>query len=272
MCGDAVQIWPCALDDSWLRDSGPTFLVGDHGGLAIVDWKFNAWGGKYEPHAADAALKRIIAERLGLPLVTNRLVAEGGALVSDGEGTIITTESCLLHANRNAHLDRREVEAELLETLGAEKVVWLPGDPSEVETNGHVDCIASFVTPGCVMMPDPRTASGALREMLEQNRQALAAQTDARGRQFEILDILAAPDLDIDDPRYQASYLNYYLANGAVIMPAHGVPQDATAKAMVEAAFPTREVVQLRLHALPYGGGAIHCVTQQQPSRRLGLA
>ncbi|MDQ3143877.1 MAG: agmatine deiminase family protein [Pseudomonadota bacterium] len=266
LCGDLVRIWICPIDDSWIRDSGPTFLVGDHGGLAIVDWAFNAWGYKYQPYAADAALKRGIAEDLGLPLVTNRLIAEGGAILSDGEGTVITTKSCLLNANRNRGLDQAAIEAELLDTLGADKIVWLPGDIGEVETDGHVDCLASIVAPGRVMMGDPATTYGARREILQENRRALLAQADAQGRRFEIIDIPVAPSLDVADPRHQPSYVNFYIANGAVVMPGHGIAADADARAAVAAAFPEREVVQLLLEALPYGGGSIHCITQHQPS------
>ncbi len=266
LCGNAVRIWQCAIDDSWMRDSGPTFLLGSKGGLAIVDWSFNAWGGKYEPHLADAALKRGIAEALALPLMTNRLVAEGGAILSDGEGTILTTESCLLNANRNKGLSRSEVEEELLAALGADKIVWLPGDAGEIETDGHVDCLASFVAPGRVMLEDPETSDPARREILQNNWATLKAATDARGRQFEILPMPASPLKDAD-PRWQPSYINFYIANDAVIMPGHGVSTDADAKAAIAAAFPDREVVQLILPNLPFGGGSIHCITQHQPAR-----
>ncbi|WP_197279222.1 agmatine/peptidylarginine deiminase [Novosphingobium sp. AAP1] len=265
-CGDAVTPFIAPIDDSWMRDSGPTFVRGSKGGLAVVNWAFNAWGRKYHPYAADAALKRRMAEQLGLPLVTCPLTAEGGAILSDGEGTVITTESCLLHANRNLGLTRAQVEAELLAALGAEKIVWLPGDAAEVETDGHVDCLAAVVRPGVVMMEDPATASGARAETLAANRAALLAQRDARGRPFAIIDLPAAPTIDPRDARHQPSYVNFYIANGAVIMPGHGVPQDDAARAAVAAAFPDRAVVQLVLPALPYGGGSIHCITQHQPA------
>lgn len=267
LCGNGITIWPAMIDDSWMRDSGPTFVRGDLGGLAVVDWRFNAWGSKYAPYKSDAALKRNLAEVLGVPLVRTKLVSEGGAILSDGDGTIITTESCLLNPNRNAGMTREEVEVELLEALGAEKIVWLPGDLAEVETDGHIDCLASIVAPGRVMLEDPATERGARAEVLAENRRALQSQTDARGRRFDIIDMVAAPRISAIDRRHQASYLNFYLPNGAAVMAAHGVPSDADAKAVVAAAFPDREVVQLRLEALPYGGGSIHCITQHQPSR-----
>lgn len=273
ICGPTINILQGQIDDSWMRDSGPTFLRGAKAGLAIADWGFNAWGGKYEPHSADAALKRRIAEHLGSPLASSKLVAEGGAILSDGEGTILTTESCLLNPNRNPGMSKAEIEGELLSALGAEKVVWLPGNPDETETDGHVDCIACIVSPGQVMMADPATASDESRAMIEANRAALLAQTDARGRRFRLLDIPAAPRIDREDARHQPTYINFYIANGGVIMPGHHDPSDEPARQAVASAFPDREVVQLFLDALPYGGGSIHCITQHQPSanRTFGL-
>jgi agmatine deiminase len=266
LCGDLVNPIVAPIDDSWMRDSGPTFVQGSKGGLAVVNWAFNAWGQKYHPYAADAALKQRIAEYLGLPLVTCPLTAEGGAILSDGQGTVITTESCLLHANRNLGFTRAQVEAELQAALGAAKIVWLPGDAGEVETDGHVDCLAAIVRPGVVMMEDPATAPPSRASTLAANRAALLAQRDAKGRAFTILNIPAAPTIDANDARHQPSYVNFYIANDAVIMPGHGVPQDAAARAAVAAAFPDREVVQLVLPTLPYGGGSIHCITQHQPA------
>lgn len=266
LCGDAVTPFVAPIDDSWMRDSGPTFVRGSKGGLAVVNWAFNAWGQKYRPYTADAAIKRRIAEHLGLPLVTCPLTAEGGAILADGDGTVLTTESCLLHANRNLGLTRAQVEAELLAALGAEKIVWLPGDADEVETDGHVDCLAAIVAPGVVMMEDPATTHGQRAQTLAANRAALLAQRDARGRAFRIVDLPAAPTIDATDGRHQSSYVNFYIANGAVIMPGHGVAEDAPARAAVAAAFPDREVIQLVLPALPYGGGSIHCITQHQPA------
>ena len=271
-CGQFARIWAANIDDSWMRDSGPTFLRGDRGGLAIVDWGFNAWGEKYQPHDSDALLKRRIAEELGLPLVTNRLIAEGGAILSDGQGTILATESCMLHPNRNPGLTREEVETELLDALGATKVVWLPGDVAEIETNGHVDCLASIVAPGKVMLEDPATEEGARAETLAENRRALQSQTDACGRRFEIVDIVAAPRVETAIALHQTSYVNFYIANGAVFMPGHGVPADRDARHAVAAAFPDREVIQLNLRALPYGGGGIHCITQNQPAHHSFVA
>ena len=202
MCGPRVQIFVAEIDDSWLRDSGPTFLIDRTGQLAIVNWRFNAWGGKYQPHAADATLKAQIAHGLGVPLIDSFLVAEGGALLSDGDGTIFTTESCLLNRNRNPGLSKREVERELLRCLNAQKVVWLPGDETETETDGHIDGLASVARPGLVVLETAEDPADPRHALLEENRRALASQTDARGRKFEIVKIGEAREAQCDDPRF----------------------------------------------------------------------
>jgi agmatine deiminase len=268
MCGPSVSIFAAAIDDSWMRDSGPTFLVDRGGGTALVNWRFNAWGAKYQPHAADASLKAQIAHRIGLPLIETFLVAEGGALLSDGEGTILTTESCLLNSNRNPGIEKRDIERELLRCLGAQKVVWLPGDVTETETDGHIDGLASIARPGLVVLESCDDPSDPRFAVLEENRRALAAQADARGRSFEVIKIGEADAAQSDSPRFCRSYVNFYIANGAVIMPAYGIASDQAAQAAVAAAFPDRKIVPLKLEAVPLGGGSIHCITQQQPAPR----
>ena len=266
LCRPEVRIFAAEIDDSWIRDSGPTFLVDRDGSTAIANWRFNAWGGKYHPHASDASLKVQIAHRIDMPLIETFLVAEGGALLSDGEGTIFTTESCLLNPNRNPGLSKRAIERELLRCLNAQKVVWLPGDPAETETDGHIDGLASIARPGLIVLESTRDPADPRAAILAENRHALQAQTDARGRRFEIIEIGEARDAQSADPRFCRSYVNFYVANGAVIMPAYGLPSDEPARAAVAAAFPGRAVVGLKLDAVPLGGGSIHCITQQQPA------
>jgi agmatine deiminase len=265
LCCAAVSTVTAAIDDSWIRDSGPTFLVDGTGSTAIANWRFNAWGGKYHPHAADATLKVQIAHRLELPLIETFLVAEGGALLSDGDGTIFTTESCLLNPNRNPGLSKQAIERELLRCLNARKVVWLPGDDAETETDGHIDGLASIVAPRLLLLESTDDPADPRFAVLEENRRALLAQTDARGRRFEIIPIGEARGADSDDSRFCRSYVNFYIANGAVIMPAYGLPSDALARAAVAKAFPDRDIISLKLDIIPHGGGSIHCITQQQP-------
>ena len=266
LCGSPVVIWPALIDDSWMRDAGPTFLMNPGGETAVVDWRFNAWGNKYHPHDADAALKRRLATKLEMPVIETSLVTEGGAILSDGEGTIFTTESCLLNLNRNAGMNKREIEAELKRCLNAEKVVWMPGDVTETETDGHIDGLASIARPGLIVLETEASRDDPRYPILRENRRALELATDAKGRSLELIEIGEAQDCADDDPRFSRSYVNFYIANGAVIMPSYGTRSDEAARRAVAAAFPDREVVQLNLPALPYGGGNIHCITQQQPA------
>jgi agmatine deiminase len=270
LCHAEVNIVTGAIDDSWIRDSGPTFLVDGTGNTAIANWRFNAWGGKYHPHAADATLKTQIAHRIEVPLIDTFLVAEGGALLSDGEGTIFTTESCLLNRNRNPGLGRQTIERELLRCLNARKVVWLPGDETETETDGHIDGLASIAAPGLLLLESTDDRDDPRFAVLAENKRALLAQTDARGRRFEIIPIGEAREAASDHPRFCRSYVNLYIANGAVIMPAFGLPSDDPARAAAARAFPGRDIVALKLDIIPRGGGSIHCITQQQPRNAPG--
>ncbi len=266
LCGPTVKVVVVEIDDSWMRDAGPTFLINGAGETALVDWRFNAWGGKYHPYAADARLKRQLAARLNLPIIETGLITEGGAILSDGEGTIFTTESCLLNPNRNAGMSKKEIERELIRCLNAEKVVWMPGDPTETETDGHIDGLASIARPGLIVVETAAGPGDPRQEILRENRRSLELQTDAKGRSFELIEIGEAQDCGADDPRFSRSYVNFYIANGAVIMPSYGTYSDEPARQAVAAAFPDRQVVQLKLDALPYGGGNLHCITQQQPA------
>ena len=266
LCGPTVEVMPLALDDAWARDSGPTFLKHkENGALAGTSWRFNAWGGKHEPYDQDDRLAGRILDHLGLPYFQSPLFLEGGALHVDGEGTVLTTESCVLNANRNPGLTKAEAEREICQALGARKVIWLPGDWEEEETDGHVDGLACFVRPGVVLVATDVDSALPYAEALAENRRALECAVDAKGRSLEILPIEEAVESEPTSPVYCHSYINFYLANGAVILPGYGVPGDARARAVVATAFPEREIVQLDVTAIAPGGGGIHCITQQQP-------
>lgn len=262
----AVTIIEAGIDDSWARDSGPNFLVNNDGALAGSTWTFNAWGGKYEPYDQDAKMGAFILEQAGAARFQSTLVAEGGGITVDGEGTIITTESCFLNKNRNPGWTRAEIDAELCRTLGGEKVIWIPGDPQETETDGHIDGIAAFIEPGRVLVEvnpdktDPHYAVGI------ENMNALKNQTDAKGRtlQLEFLDEgIYHEDLWNGGC---SSYINSYLANGAVIVPGYGYDRDAAAVETYAKLYPDRQIVQVPINNIAIGGGGIHCITQQQPS------
>jgi len=263
-----VDVIELPIDDSWTRDSGPNFLINPEGELAGCTWRFNAWGGKYHPYDQDAEMGSRILKLAGVQEFPSSLAAEGGGVTVDGEGTVITTESCFLNANRNPGWSRAEVEAELCRTLGAAKVIWLPGDSDDAETDGHVDGIAAFIEPGRVLLEvnadksDPYYPTGKL------NLAALKGQTDARGRKLEIEFIQSGPYYTDDWTGGCASYVNAYLANGAVIVPGYGYDQDPAAVETFQRIFPEREVVQVSIGNIALGGGGVHCITQQQPASR----
>jgi len=262
---DNVEVVEMPINDSWARDSGPNFLVNRHGDLAGSTWTFNAWGGKYDPHDQDALMGSRILQLAGVGEYTSKMVAEGGGITVDGEGTVITTESCFLNENRNPGWSKQEIEAELCSTLGTEKVIWIPGDVNETETDGHIDGIAAFVEPGVVLVEvnpdktDPHYSVG------QENMAALKDQTDARGRKLQLE--------FIDEGIYHkdvwnggcSSYINSYLANGAVIVPGYEYDRDQAAVETYRRLYPEKEVVQVQINNIAVGGGGVHCITQQQP-------
>ena len=265
LLGDGVELIEMRIDDSWARDSGPNFLIGGDR-LAGSDWVFNAWGDKYSPYDQDALMAERILELAGADRFPSWLVAEGGGITVDGEGTVITTETCFLNPNRNPGVSRKDVEAELCRTLGAEKVLWLPGDVMDTETDGHVDGIAAFIEPGRVLVEVNPDRSDPHYDITWQNFRALTGQRDAKGRELQIETI----DEGYYDPDTWnggcSSYINAYLANGAVIVPGYGYDRDGAAVETWQRLYPDRDVVQVQIQSLALGGGGVHCVTQQQPA------
>ena len=263
--GTEVDCLELPIDDGWFRDNGPNFLINDADDLAGACFDFNAWGGNYAPFDADATAGPKVASHLAARLFQSPMIAEGGGITVDGEGTLITTETCFLNPNRNPGWSKGEVEAELCRMLGVSKVIWLPGDPTESETNGHVDGLAAFVGPGRVLLEAAFDYTHPRYDLLMENRRALQGQSDAHGRPLDVIFIEDAWQCESTE-HFCASYINSYLANGAVIMPCYDLPTDQRAKAVYEQLFPQRQVVQLRINDIAPGGGGIHCITQQQPA------
>lgn len=269
LCSDDVEVIPWDLDDAWMRDIGPNFLCNEQGEVAASLFHFNAWGQKYARYRKDAAVGHRLAEALNMRTFSSPLFMEGGGINTDGEGTLLTTEQCVLNANRNPGITRAEAEHELCEALGVDKVIWLKGDPADKETDGHVDGIACFARPGVVLTePDPSVEPNSERAaILEENIEILRSATDARGCPLEVHLIMASTEAEVLGDRFCRSYVNFYIANGGIIMPCYGVPEeDEQARAAVQPCFPDHEVVQVDVNAVAYGGGSIHCITQQQPA------
>ncbi|MFE7551277.1 agmatine deiminase family protein [Streptomyces gardneri] len=266
-CGDGITVVELAQDDSWFRDSAPIFVLDGAGNRAGVDFRFNAWGRKHSPYDSDDRISALILEHLDVERIASDMILEGGAITVDGEGTLITTEQCLLHPNRNPGMSRDEIESELKSQLGVDKVVWLPyGGLLDTETDGHVDGVCAFAAPGKVVVSLPDDPEHPDYARMRANRAVLEATTDAQGRPFEIVDVPQVAYADIAGTRVEVSYLNYYVANGGIVVPVAGVPQDDEALAVIAAAYPGRKVVGVRAPGIAYGGGGVHCITQQVPA------
>ncbi|MFI7354148.1 agmatine/peptidylarginine deiminase [Streptomyces avidinii] len=264
-----VTVIELPLDDSWFRDSAPLFVLDGDGNRAGVDFRFNAWGRKHHPFDSDDRISGLLLEHLGVDRIPSGMILEGGAITVDGEGTLITTEQCLLHPNRNPGMNRDRIEAELMSRLGVTKVVWLPyGGLLDTETDGHVDGVCAFAAPGTVVISLPSDPDHPDYARMRANRAVLEATTDARGRRLEIIEVPQTAFADIADGEIEVSYLNYYVANGGVVVPVAGVPQDEEALAVIATAYPGRKVVGVRALAIAFGGGGVHCITQQVPAVR----
>jgi agmatine deiminase len=251
-----------SLDDCWFRDNGPTFVRGLDGSVRPVCWRFNAWGEKY-PHARDAlaALQQMI--RLGIRPRFSQLVLEGGSLEVDGQGLLLTTRCCLLHPKRNPGRTEGQLEEELRQFLGVRQVLWLDNGLEGDHTDGHIDTLTRFVAPGRVVT-SVCSADDSNHAGLEANRQRLLSYG------LEVLDLpIPAQARYFQGVRQPESYANFYLCNQTVIVPQYGDVQDAPACAVLAQAFPERRLVALSARAIITGGGAFHCLTQQQPEGEL---
>ena len=265
-CGPGIEVMSVDIDDSWVRDTGPTFLVDQIGGLAGVDWRFNGWGGRYWPFDNEDALAGVLIGRVQAHRFEAPFVLEGGAIHVDGEGTVLATEACLLNANRNPSMSREAIEQGLRDYLGVRQVIWLAGGLEDDETDGHVDNVACFVRPGVVLAMVAEDPGDGNHAVLNENLERLRAAKDAADRPLEIITVPQPPRRMDAGKRLPLSYVNLYIANGGVVMPAFGAAEDQRAYRVVRDAFPGRLVHQVPADDIVIGGGGIHCITQQQPS------
>ncbi|WP_199545684.1 agmatine deiminase family protein [Streptomyces sp. N35] len=267
-CGREVEVIPLAVDDLWARDTVPVF-VEDDGKVTGVDFRFNGWGDKQE-HPNDGLVAATLLSRYGIPRRKAPLVSEGGSFETDGEGTLLVTESSIVNDNRNPGKSRDRIEAELKETLGVEKVIWLKGVRGEDITDAHVDSLVRFTEPGVALLDraHPDTPADSWSRAADQAKAVLSKATDAKGRPFEIVD-LPQPDLyeitgEGDD--FVSTYANFYVANDSVFLPEFGDRKaDRRARSILEEHFPQRDVVPVRIDTIASGGGGIHCATHDEP-------
>ena len=268
LCAGGVEVMPLEIDDSWMRDTGPTFVVDGAGGVAGIHWRFNAWGGLYEDYDADARLGAAVLDRLGMRRYQAPMVLEGGSIQVDGEGTLLATEQCLMNPNRNPDLDRRHIEERLEHFLGVRRIIWLGEGLEDDETGGHVDNIACFARPGVVLALVTDEREDGNHRALADNLARLERARDASGRRLEIIEVPQPQRREARGMRAPLSYINFYIADGGVIVPGFEDANDAKALRIISKAFPERRAVQIPASDIAYGGGGIHCLTRQQPEGR----
>ncbi len=262
-----VELIEIETNDAWIRDHGPTFIKAPDGSKALVDWEYNAWGNKYPPFDKDNRVPAQIAERLGLRRFTPGLVLEGGAIEGNGEGVIMTTESCLLNPNRNPGCSRADIEQALRDYLNARQILWLSGgDFAGDDTDGHIDQLARFVGPRTVVVASCDRIDDENFGVLETLYQQLQAVRLEDGSALSIERLPIPSPKYHDNHRLPASYCNFYLTNGAVIVPAFSDPADEIAAERLGQLFPDRQIELLGSLDLVWGLGAMHCLSQQEPA------
>ncbi len=266
LCGPDVTLADIPTNDMWARDTGPVFLRNGAGEKAAVDYNFNGWGGK-KRHDIDKTVAAAIADHAGCPLITSKVVGEGGGLEYDGEGTLLLTDSCWINDNRNPGKSRDDIETELKSNLGVEKVIWLPGIRDQDDTDGHIDGVIRVIRPGLVLMSGVANDDSDWGEAYRASKAILELTTDADGRPFEIVELPFAEDWRSTESDFFSGYANYYVGNGALYSPQFGDARaDAKAKTTFERLFPGRRIVMLNVDRIYENGGGIHCVTQQEPA------
>lgn len=266
LLSDQVEIWPIATEDLWARDSGPLFVVDGQGGLAIRQLNFNGWGGK-QIHTADGQIAARVAQRMGLELLDNGLVGEPGGVETDGEATLIAHESSWVNPNRNSQ-SKAEITALLKEAYGALELIWAPGIAGQDITDYHIDSLARFTAPGDVIiqLPAEYDPDDPWNQAAHETFDVLAGANDAAGRPLNLTVIVEPQRVRVRADDFVASYVNYYVCNGAVIAAQFGDRDtDAEAENALARAYPGREIVMLNVDALGEIGGGIHCATREQP-------
>lgn len=266
-CGPDIEILPINHNDSWMRDNGPTFVVNREGALAGINWIFNGWGGKF-PAEDDNRVASKVLNHFNVPCFDAPIVMEGGSFHVDGEGTLITTEECLLNPNRNPRLNREEVENALKRYLNVSKIIWLKRGWVGDDTDGHVDNLACFARPGVIITQVCSDPADPNYEISLENTRILETSTDARGRSFEIIPIEQPPADYYQDIRLTLSYLNFYFVNHGLILPVFGGKATATdqaAQQTLQKVFPDRRIATINGAIIARGGGNVHCLTQQMP-------
>lgn len=264
-----LVLWGVPTADVWFRDYGPIFVkretAAGRAEVALTKWRFNAWGDKYDTLLPDNEIPYKLQPHLGLPMFEADIVMEGGSLEVNGAGTLLTTEQCLLNENRNSTLTRGDIEAKLRDFLGVRHFLWLKDGIEGDDTDGHVDDIARFVAPTTIVAAVEDDEGDPNHKPLAENLKLLRSMKDQDGRALTVVELPMPGRVGDDEGRLPASYANFYVANGVVLLPVFGHANDERATRVLQKCFPTRTVVPIRAEDLVHGMGTFHCVTQQQP-------
>ncbi|WP_371225620.1 agmatine deiminase family protein [Roseovarius sp. 2305UL8-3] len=260
MLSSQIELIEMPLNDAWSRDSGPMIVKNAAGQRRIAGFTFNGWGGKFPPYDDDMLAKGRFAAHLDMPIYRSDMVMEGGAVALDGQGTLLTTEECLLHTNRNPGWSKAQIEAELKAQLGVSKIIWFPkGLTPDPITDGHVDGMAAFSEPGVVLLHTADDRSDPNYKITQEAKRILQDSTDARGRPFEVVEIPLTS--------YDLVHMNFYICNGAVVVPVSGrSEEDDEPLAILREMFPSHRVIGASGRMIGGGGGGVHCITQQVPA------
>jgi agmatine deiminase len=271
LTGKRLTFYRIPTNEPWCRDHGPIFLTRENDPrLTIVDWDYNAWGGKYPPCDLDDAVPTHVAEKLGLPVYYPRMILEGGSIEVNGRGALLTTEACLLNPNRNPQFSRGEIEQRLRDYFGVWEILWLGDGIEGDDTDGHIDDLARFVSERGVVTAVETDRSDANYEPLQANLERLRRLT-INGTPLEIVTLPMPARIVREGQRLPASYANFYIANECVLLPAFDDPHDDEAVSILSRVFPTRRILPIDCRELIWGLGAFHCLTQQQPVLPIGV-
>jgi agmatine deiminase len=268
--GTGVEILSLEHNDSWMRDNGPTFVTNSKREIAGINWIFTGWGGKFQAQDDNQVASRLL-HHLGVPCFDIPIVMEGGSFHVDGDGTLLTTEECLLNTNRNPDLSKDDIETILKKSLNISKIIWLKNGWVGDDTDGHVDNVACFARPGVIITQVCNDPADPNYGISKENLKILETAQDAKGRNFEIIQIEQPPAEFYQDNRLTLSYLNFYFVNGGIILPQFGgqaLGNDQKAQNILQQVFPERQVVTINGSIIARGGGNVHCLTQQMPASK----
>ena len=267
-CSDFADIWSIPTDMSWIRDNGPIFIRNENNEIAAVHFKFNGYGNKFTPYEKVKKIPNVIANKLNIKCFSSNLIVEGGGVSFDGEGTLITTEQMLMNSNRNFNFTREQIEKELNNTLGIKKVIWLKkGLIEDKDTDGHVDCVVEYISPGKIIAQTVREKNNPNYELLQENFKILNNAIDAKGRKLEIIEMPYLPYFPelYKGNSYVSPYTNYYIINNAVLVPEVDPKLDHLGYKIIENIFPERDIIAIPAYYQAIGGGGPGCMTQQVP-------